>query len=145
MKKSGNLNSLLSMQYKFMVALGIDPGSGTLATTGSPSKEELEAAIGISVESAEILEILAKANRKWKSFYGPHSLVKEELIDVMFFILELSVLLGLSGDDLDMLYQAKYDKNLDRLVTSYGSLENAIAENKVLAALLKERANKGEE
>jgi NTP pyrophosphatase (non-canonical NTP hydrolase) len=135
---SGSLNDLLDKQTKLMIALGIFPDSGTIISTGVPSKSELGAAIGITVESAEILELIEKANRKWKPDGDTASLVKEELIDVVFFTLELAVLLGLSADDLSRLYTMKYRKNLSRLFHSYGSVARAEEENPYLMSLLDE-------
>lgn len=113
-----DLDNLLESQMSLMEVLGIDPNSGTLTKTGKVAKSELGAAIGITCESAEILELVEKANRKWKPDGDTASSVKEELIDVLFFTLELAVLLGLTGSDLKSLYHQKFKKNLMRLYIS---------------------------
>lgn len=111
-----DLDRLLTKQRELMHLLGIDHLSGTLTINDKPSISEMGAAIGITVEAAEILEAMDKANRVWKINQEPTvNQVKEELIDVLFFVLELSVLLDLSGEDLIRLYQEKYNRNLERL------------------------------
>lgn len=128
---NATINDLLVLQAELMVALGIDPQSGEISAGGKPSQTELGAAIGITVESAEILEAMDKAGRKWKEKGG--SLcddVQEELADVLFFVLELMVLLGLNGEQMAQLYLQKYKKNLIRLtnasVTRDGEIEMKI-------------------
>lgn len=109
------LDILLHKQRILMEALDIGPNSGTLVSLGKASQGELGAVVGIVLEASEVLGEIEKANRKWKPSDIVVSAVKEELIDVVFFILELSVLLGLSGDDLTMIYEAKLKKNMRRL------------------------------
>lgn len=119
MTTTGTLNELTNHQRKLMEVLNIDPLSGTISVNEIPSKTEMGAAIGITVESAEILEAMDKANRAWKTNKDPvSSQVKEELADVLFFVLELCVLLRLTGDDLEYLYLTKYKKNLIRLLNA---------------------------
>ena len=112
-----SLEELFDKQRALMTILGIDSQSGKIANGGQPSTEELGAAIGITVESAEILEQIEKANRVWKNFDGSlFDNVKEELTDVLFFVLELAILLNLTGEQLAESYNAKYKKNLLRVL-----------------------------
>jgi len=110
-----SLDDLLKLQTGLMRILGVDPLSGAISAGGKPSMTELGAAISITCESAEILEAMEKAGRKWKEKEGSiEAEVKEELIDVVFFVLELAILLNLTGEQLANLYVEKYKKNLLR-------------------------------
>jgi NTP pyrophosphatase (non-canonical NTP hydrolase) len=110
------LDLLLARQKMFMRVLNIDPDGGTLLNEDVPSRDEIGAAIGVSTEAAEILELINKANRVWKTKeFNTATEMKEELIDVVFFILELAIFLGLTGEDLLKLYDHKYRKNLIRI------------------------------
>jgi NTP pyrophosphatase (non-canonical NTP hydrolase) len=113
----GTLSELLEKQRRLMEVLNIDPSSGTLTINDMPSKSEMGAGIGMVMESAEVLEAMDKANRVWKVKEGlVIDQVKEEVADVLFFVLELTVLLRLTGDDLAYLYSEKYKKNLLRIL-----------------------------
>lgn len=108
-------SKLFELQMKLMKLLNIDSKAGTMSTTGKASSEELGAAIGISVEAGEILEIISNANRVWKKSEPPYAHMKEELTDVVFFVLELAILLGITQEEMEVLYMSKYKKNLIRL------------------------------
>lgn len=117
MNGTSDLNRMLERQRLLMVALGIDPGGGTLVSTGQPSSTELGAAIGVVTEAAEVLDAMDKTGRAWKKYDKSTQVahIQEEMADVLFFILELAVLQGLSGEDLERLYNEKYERNLLRL------------------------------
>lgn len=145
MTTGNDLSILLSRQRLFMQVLGIDPASGTMNETDVPSKEELGAAIGIVKEASEILEAMDNANRIWKvKDVSPSSEVKEELIDVVFFVLELAILLGLSGDDLVKLYNDKYRKNLKRLYIARAKKGTSMPVSPLLITLMETNFTKNE-
>lgn len=121
-----SLNDLLKLQARFMLALGINPGSGTMLSSNKASQTEMGAAIGITVESAEILEVMEKANRVWKPESHPFEHAREELIDVLFFVLELALLFDLNGEDLSRCYLTKYKTNLLRALNASASMGTGI-------------------
>jgi NTP pyrophosphatase (non-canonical NTP hydrolase) len=112
-----NLEELLAAQRQLMVALGIDQGGGTLVRTGQPSITEIGAAVGMATEAAEVLDALDITGRRWVK-YDENTVnhVKEEMVDVLFFILEMAVLLNVSGDELERLYYKKHQRNMERIV-----------------------------
>lgn len=129
-----SLDDLLALQARFMSSIGIDPGSGTMLPSNKASQTEMGAAIGITVESAEILEVMEKANRVWKPESQPFEHAREELIDVLFFVLELSILFGLNGEDLSRCYLEKYRTNLLRALNA--SAEKGSGINGLLVSLM---------
>lgn len=117
MNGTSDLNELLERQRELMYRLGIDPTKGELVDTGRPSESEVGAAIGIVTEAAEVLDAMDRTKRGWTKYdKAKVDHVKEEMTDVLFFILELAILLGLSGEDLGRLYIEKYNYNMKRLM-----------------------------
>lgn len=134
-----SLNDLLSMQANIMKVFGIEPTSGTLRASNSPSKEELGAAIGITIEAAEVLSEMEKAGRVWKQIKDDNVFEKtqEELIDVIFFVLELAVLMNLNGEQIASAYVAKYKKNLLRVLNATATKNGGV--NGLLVSLMDEQ------
>jgi len=108
------IDKLYELQKKLMDAHG-----GIEITEGGEPIEALpslvNALIGITVESAEVLDELTKVSRTWKSSQDAQQNVKEELIDVYFYLLESFVLLGVTPDDMQKMYLEKYYWNLVRI------------------------------
>jgi len=78
----------------------------------------MNAFIGITVESAEVLDEVAKLSRTWKSPEDTLQNIKEELIDVYFYLLESFMLIGATPEDIYTLYLEKYYWNMARIIIS---------------------------
>lgn len=126
----GNFDSLLRAQSLLMLMLGV------VGETGQPEKDALRsAAIGLSCEAAEILDELNKANRPWKPRAVDPAHIKGELIDVLFYFLEIALLLGLDEKTILDEYRKKLAFNLARIVGVDTELER---EAKVVEARKKQ-------
>lgn len=86
-----------------------------------------EAAVGLTLEAAEVLEHAAPVTKPWKS--GPASKNKElkrrsdlieETVDVLFFVLEIFKAAGLEAEDVMSIYAAKTTYNYCRILESIG-------------------------
>lgn len=111
------LSRLLEMQQQLMKVLGVETkeeAEGALPLSGL-----LEAAIGLSVESAEVLDEMNKATRPWKPRKVSQEHIVEESIDVLFYLLEIFTLLGMSDTAVLMNYRIKYFYNLARVLSSF--------------------------
>lgn len=88
---------------------------------GLDSPDFMNAAIGLSTESAEVLDLLGTKTRPWKQMSGDvlEAEVKKELVDVMFYLLESFLILGISWDGVSKMYGDKMVINLCRAFASY--------------------------
>jgi len=109
------MNEMLESQEILMRLLGVTERDGS-PSKGVHQSLILSATIGMAVEAAETLDELNRANRPWKPTSLNMAAFLEEMTDVVFYILEDCVLLGLTERHLAMLYEHKYLKNLCRIV-----------------------------
>lgn len=96
-----------------------------------------DAAKGLVLESSEILNELTIRSKPWKlAKLQPQELaanISMELIDVLFYLLEVSVLLGLTQEDIIDLYMTKLNSNLKRVISSTGlDSEQGLAARRLL-------------
>jgi len=105
------MNDLIELQSQMMRALGIEWQANSL-----PLDLIREAAIGANVEAAEVLDPLNKANRPWKPRTLDKDHVQEEIVDIMFYVLELFVLFGMSWEDVIKAYKSKIAINCARVI-----------------------------
>ena len=133
---SPQLAELREMQKRFMQVLGI-PTQAVETSDILESRTIADATQGILLESSEILNELTIRSKPWK-YKTPdqiHSDMAMELIDVFFYFLELSILLGIEGVDLEDLYFSKLKKNLHRVIGSSASEDQVNAAKKLLTEL----------
>lgn len=112
-----SLESLRDRQKQFMAVLGIS--SSAIQTSDILKSPQLDdAAQGIVLEAVEILNELTIRSKPWKRkpLDRVHADMSMELIDVLFYVLELSVLLGIEACDIEDLYLSKLKSNLKRII-----------------------------
>lgn len=122
------LGKMLERQRKLMAVLGVTGGPNGEGKGGAlPRKEMFEAAVGMSCEAAEVLNVMNKANRPWVTETDFVPQTKGETIDVVFYALEIFSLFGLSEDDVFEMYSKKYIFNLARVAASHTLAERESA------------------
>ena len=89
------------------------------AKSGGIAEFIMEAAVGLVVESSEILDALNKEHRIWKEKRDIRIEVEREAVDVLFYLIELFNILDLTDEDVFLLYLRKYVINLMRFLGSY--------------------------
>lgn len=120
------LESLTNRQEQMMRALGID------ATSVDMMHPLLrDAVVCMMIESGEVVSELSNMNKPWKNGDPKiaNSRVREELIDVLFYLLEIWILIGMSPEEVDASYSAKWKKNMERIINS----DRASEEQKAVA------------
>lgn len=127
-----------ALQKKFMEVLGIstEPQDGGNLLQSSALDD---ASKGLLLEASEILNELTIKSKPWKSkhpdeLYGDIAL---ELIDVIFYVLEIAIILGLDAHDIEDLYVLKLRKNLTRTVESASSSFSQVEKANLLLEELK--------
>lgn len=123
------MEELLLKQRKLMKALQIDVDESHFGDSRFHN-----AATGLILEAAEVLETLNDPSKPWKQITEAEAVsqFKNELIDVLFYFLELAVLQSMSWKDIQDTYSAKYRKNLQRIIDSEYSSPWQIHEAKKL-------------
>jgi len=121
------MKTILNMQADLVKALGMKSKPGAIVPL-----EFLSAAIGLSVEAAEVLDELNRFTRPWKRDLAHQDpslelkkeeldtttlfAIEEETIDVLFYTLEIFYLLGMTPENIESEYKRKYVKNLARIL-----------------------------
>ena len=104
------LQDLFEMQSKLMELLGVDSGIGY----NTPLFKDI--LICMAGETHEALAHLANSTKPWKQKeYDIEAEVKEEVVDVLFFLLEAWLIAGWKAEELFEGYEKKYQKNIKRL------------------------------
>lgn len=101
-----SLDVLVQKQTELMKAFGIDFAS--LETLKS-------AAMGLVCEAAEVLDNLNDATRPWTTINLAE--VQKEAVDVLFYLMEIFILMGWSASDVMVAYEKKHRLNLVRAAT----------------------------
>lgn len=135
-QESVDLGDLMARQRKLMTVLGIEPGPVPEIMLSLTFKDVL---IMMGGEVFETLEPLTLHTKPWK--HGELDMqrehVLEELVDVLFFLLEAFELAGLSAKDVETRYENKRQTNLIRAAgKSRTVMEVAVAKAPVLDAAL---------
>lgn len=78
---------------------------------------------------AELAEVLDESNYRWWKAKKPlnEAQIKEEIIDVLHFVLSMCVAAGMDSDEIYSVYMAKNKENFDRqngLSNKYGYTED---------------------
>lgn len=112
---TGFLPQMMKMQAELMKALGVSNGAHA---DSSFTAEQLQAAIGMSCEAAEILDEFNTQTRKWKhkAFDMAMKNAKEEAIDVLLYLLEFFILVGMDAAAIEKAFNRKVLINMARLV-----------------------------
>lgn len=104
------METMLGFQKLLMESLGVK-GSDV------SSHEFLSGAIGLSTEAAEILDVLNTKTRPWaesENGEATRARIAEELIDVMFYTLELFAMLDVNSKEIKQMYGQKLIINVCR-------------------------------
>lgn len=113
------LQTMIEAQRDFMDIVGIRPNSEIGNQTVLGSEEFRSASVGLVSEAVEILNMHNTKSRPWKSaeeFEEKFAHTKEELIDVMFYALEMFNILGMDAQDVVNEYVRKYSINCARIL-----------------------------
>lgn len=114
-----SLDNLFKLQAGLMLALGVEVDRTQRPGIGDISKE---AATGLVLESAEVLEAITKMHRAWKPDGDDTTkleLATEEAIDVLFYLIEMFISLGVeNGEALMELVHRKRAIVLGRIVAA---------------------------
>lgn len=105
-----NLEGIFEQQRLMMSLLDVSEPYGI--------QTSLSAAIGMACESAEVLDLMNKANRPWKNAELMLTRLPEEMADTLFFLIELAVTRGISAEDIYVQYEKKFVINCARVVES---------------------------
>lgn len=107
------LAQLFSRQKELMEKCGVN------FPADEPTDWEVwEAVSGMVVEGSEALDELRRLGRPWMPKLGKRGIVNriiEETVDVLFFVLETLILLGVSPERAFNCYMHKHAKNLRRI------------------------------
>lgn len=112
---SDKLEEIVRLQTEFMKLLGDDPAV-------IPSNAVNDKLVIMSVALAdEAFEILRECD--WKTWKKPKGLsvgkAREEVIDALHFVVEMSILLQMSADDIFKEYSRKMHVNIERQKGGY--------------------------
>lgn len=113
-----------------MHVLGVDPlwpGEPVTAEwIGSPNFKE--ACTAIMLEGAEIVDEINTLSKPWKRKPIEDTVenIRTELIDVIFYVLEIMAMLGMTESDLVRLYEEKLNKNFHRVIGSEFSTDRQV-------------------
>lgn len=80
----------------------------------------LGAVLGIIDEGTEVMQELVKIVKPWNEELSEEKKLdnaKEELIDVLFFLLEAFILFGMDSTEILEFYKAKAEINIERAIT----------------------------
>lgn len=113
------VSEFLDRQRKLMSVLGIRSDTVTLSELLTDLRVD-DAARGLILESSEIMNELAIRSKPWKSkpLDVTRSNIIEELTDVLFYVLEMAILLGMDANSINDLYLTKLRKNVIRVIQS---------------------------
>ena len=108
-----SLELLFQKQKELMEALGID----TEKHIDIYDDEFMAACIGLASEAMEILDEINIATRPWagKSIIETRVIVAQEAIDVLFYFIELMILLNIDPKMISVLYMNKWRINMERI------------------------------
>lgn len=110
------LQNLMDDQKRLMGFLGIPKLTEGEEYLASPIFKS--AVDGLVTEGAEVLDAISVMTKPWKQ--APIEVVRENVLeestDVLFMLLEVYLLAGLSADDIVEIYERKLTKNLGRLL-----------------------------
>lgn len=103
------LSLMFQWQSELMKLLGVDNGA---QHSSNFTTSQFEAAVGAMVEAAEIVDVINTNSKPWKTMTKGVALerVLDEMVDVLFFLLELFHLVF--GNNPDILIHAFYKKQL---------------------------------
>lgn len=114
--KADHLDELLTRQRELMQRLGLD----TTPVTTLDSPLLLEGLVMLAGEVSEALDPLLVRSKPWKQVDSARQRqqVEEEVIDILFFWLEVATLLGWDSLEIRRRYLDKWKRNLQRLPTA---------------------------
>lgn len=114
--KADHLDELLTRQRELMQRLGLD----TTPVTTLDSPLLLEGLVMLAGEVSEALDPLLVRSKPWKQVDSTRQRqqVEEEVIDILFFWLEVATLLGWDSLEIRRRYLDKWKRNLQRLPTA---------------------------
>jgi NTP pyrophosphatase (non-canonical NTP hydrolase) len=83
----------------------------------------LVACMGMAAEAGEVLSEVNVLTRPWarKTTEEARKALAEEAVDVLFFFVELMILLGLGPNDVLQIYRTKWEKNIKRFSAASAS------------------------
>lgn len=102
---TSGLDKLLALQERLMRAMDIDV---------TERLNLVSAAIGMSCEASEVLDMLNTFTRTWVPMEINEAEFLEENVDVLFYLLEIIVLKGWTSRQFTNAYLAKWRKNMKR-------------------------------
>lgn len=117
------LMDILKLQQRLMAILEVP-----LDTIEDPLDRNIIGAIlGLSSEVGELSQTVNVESRKWADA-SPETIRRElgkESIDVLFYLIELFILLGFDANDITTLYREKHAINCVRVVKSVSEWQRA--------------------
>lgn len=107
-----SLEDLFDAQRQLMEVLGVDTSGVDLEN----SLQFRDIVAGIMLEGAEAHNLLATSTKPWKKglFAQRQDEFKEELVDVLFLLMEACILLGMEPKDIYAIYASKWERNMRR-------------------------------
>lgn len=113
------LDSHMELQKKLMDVVGAS------ATNEESVKNLLiVTALCIIDEALEVVEFAKDSTKPWKKPEFNQLSIKEEIIDVYFFVLQLFVLMGMNENEIDAMYRFKNQKNFERIKAKVNAITN---------------------
>lgn len=79
-------------------------------------------------EMGEALENFADLTKPWKrNTQADMQYIKEELVDVWFFLMQNMIIVGMTPDELEIMYRAKNTENFRRIMEKMRQTEEMVA------------------
>lgn len=105
------LVEMFGQQLELMKKLGVNVGAQPPHLKRF-SMEVINAVLGICSESGEVADELTHGTKPWKSsrFDEVKLSLIEESVDVLFFLMEVWILMGMTPSDIQKLYSEKVDR-----------------------------------
>lgn len=114
-----SLQTLLDLQASFVEALDEANGKATFGDRTVTSREFLLIILGCYSELSEVIERIVDETKPWKQREREISIedeIFEELIDVLFFLLEAFLFIERDGSAIFEKYSFKWYRNFARIV-----------------------------
>lgn len=113
------LDSHMELQNKLMNVVGA-------SVTDEESLKNLlkVTALCIIDEVLEVVEFSKDSTKPWKKPDFNESSIKEEIIDVYHFMLQLFVLMGMNENEVDAMYRFKNQRNFERIKVKMNAITN---------------------
>jgi len=113
------LDSHMELQKKLMDVVGAS------ATNEDSVKNLLNVTtLCIIDEALEVVEFSKDSTKPWKKPAFDELSIKEEIIDVYFFVLQFFVLMGMNENEIDAMYRFKNQKNFERIKAKVNAITN---------------------